>query len=73
MIGVVNDTRQDTAAGTARTSLRVPGGLAADALRRSGLPAGTTLAGLAWFALAKLAGWPDPAARLAAGHKAGKA
>jgi len=45
-----------------RTQLTVPAELAAEALRRSGLPDDTGLAELARFALARLAGWPKPAA-----------
>jgi hypothetical protein len=47
---------------TARTQLVVPGELVADARRRSGLPEDATLAQLARFALARLAGWPVAAA-----------
>jgi hypothetical protein len=54
-----------------RTSLTVPAELAADALRRSGLPRDATLTQLCRFALARLAGWP-PAAALAVSKAKGK-
>lgn len=53
-----------------RTQLVVPGELAADAFRRSGLPEDATLAQLARYALARLAGWPRPAALAVAAGKA---
>jgi hypothetical protein len=52
-----------------RTQLVVPGELATEALRRSGLPDDATLAQLARFALARLAGWPRAAALVIAAGK----
>ena len=56
-----------------RTQLTVPAGLATEALRRSGLSGDTGLAALARFALARLAGWPPPAARTVAARGNGMA
>lgn len=51
-----------------RTQLIVPAELAAEALRRSGLPRDATLAQLARFAVARLAG-ASPAVALAVARK----
>lgn len=55
-----------------RTQLVVPADLADAAARRADLPEDTTLAVLARFALARLAGWPNDAAlAVARGRRAG--